>query len=190
MLDNKASDIQLARQWYGKTKNTTGTLLITHALEAAEIMSETIKKTDELPAAVEETLYRATLGHDLLEDTPTTPSTIIESWGLTTFKIIQELTNTKGDRDFSDYLASLERASEEVLLVKFADILANLNNTHARLATIDPVWIRNFWLPLLHQYQRRLLSLPFRKYPLAAAYIKDQLTTSIHLLEKNLKLRR
>lgn len=181
------TDVFLAQEWYGQTTNSTGTSIYLHVLEVVKIIETVAKKYQELSPSKFTLAYRIALGHDLLEDTKVNVEIIRNTWGDEVVNHILELSNKKGDSDFDDYIEYLaHQASELSLLIKFSDILANLNNSLKNRETISPDWIQSFWLPLLERYQKELISLHLDQYPHSGAYLASQINKGISRLKASL----
>lgn len=176
-------EVLQAREWYGDTKNTSGRLNFEHIKETADIILEMCVEADE--STLRE-LYLAGLGHDLFEDTQVDRRIVIENWGAECVRLIDELTNMKGDGDFDDYLNHLSVASIEVVLVKLADILSNLRDSLVRFETLDKQWVNSFWLPLLKRYQNVLLSRDYHQYSSVISRFRDEIAEGIRRLEVKL----
>ncbi len=179
-------DLDFIKKIYQDKTDLSGRLSFDHARDTAEYLRRQAEKFKEISGRDLRILYRAALGHDLLEDTPARPEQIAKIWGADTLKQIRKLTNRQGDSDFSHYLAKLKKSSEETLLIKFADIYSNVRNS-AGNRRLDLKWAKSFWLPLLHKYQKALLSRKFRKYPLTAQPMKEDIEKNIKILQSRIK---
>jgi (p)ppGpp synthase/HD superfamily hydrolase len=135
-----------------------------HAWHTAQYLKKIAKKHGEVSAPEIKNIFFAALGHDLLEDTKVTAAEIKKRWGEKVLHYIKALTNEKGDRNFGPYIKRLKKSSEEILLIKFADIYSNAYNSVKNFKTLNKKWIRVFWLPLLKRYEREFFRRKFYKY--------------------------
>lgn len=179
-------DLSFIKNIYGGKVDLSGRTSYSHALDTARYLLRQGGKGGELGSRQLKILYLAALGHDLLEDTPTRPEQLAKIWGAEALKQIRQLTNRQGDSDFSHYLAKLAKSSEETLLVKFADIYSNASYS-AQNPRLDFRWAKSFWLPLLAEYQDKLLSRKFKKFPETAGAMKKDIDKKIKILEGKLK---
>lgn len=150
-----------------------------HGVNVANVLKEFIDKHYEIQNDGERDLLLGALGHDLLEDTKIIGEDIREQWGEKVLFYIKEMTNEKGDDNFDEYIEHLKNADEEVLLIKFADILANTRNSIKNISVLSAKWLVDFWIPLLKRYDAALLNKAFYRYPLTlntmAQEIKDNI---------------
>jgi hypothetical protein len=160
---------------------------VRHAWHTAEYLKSSIRRFGEVSRAEIKNIFLAGLGHDLIEDTAVTASEIKKRWGAVVLKYIKGLTNEKGDGNFGPYIKRLKKSSEEILLVKFADIYSNVFNSVKNYKALDKKWIKIFWLPLLDRYNRELLPLIFLKYPKTAKLMVRQIKVKIEALKNKLK---
>lgn len=179
-----ATDIALARKWYEGKTTITGTPLILHSLDAASILKRHHKQVGGVDSKNFRILYLAILGHDIFEDTKVTEKDIEKHWGRDVANLIALLTNLRGDKDFSEYIKVLSKSKEDVRLVKLVDILSNLNNSLREFDKLDKKWIATFWIPLLTQYNDKLLPVPWKKYKELAFSLTREIQRKIILLKK------
>lgn len=180
-------DIAFVKSFFGTRRDLSFRLSWKHAAETAHYLKTVAQKTKEIDKALLQKLCRACLGHDLLEDTSASPSSIKKQWGGEVFAMIKEMTNEHGDTDFKDYITRLHKAHEGVLLIKLADIYSNVSHSVEKFERMDVSWLRTFWLPLLKKYQKELLLRNFILYPKTGAIIKKDIERHIALLKKKIK---
>jgi len=88
--------------------------------------------------------------------------------------LIKSLTNTKGDENFDDYLNNLKQASDEVIIIKLADIKTNTQSSIKNYQILKKEWFISFWIPLLKDYLEIFKETTSNKYPLTVKnLIKD-----------------
>ena len=184
---NKNKNIKFIRDKFGSSDKDERDPAV-HAKDTADYL---IKRINEIKPDLSENkkkdLYHAGLGHDLLEDTDATAEEIRQMWGEAVLQYIKQLTNEVGDHDFSNYLAKLQSRSEEVLLIKFADIYSNVSDSVEDFDNLDQEWVKDFWLPLLGKYRDKLFDLDFIDYPQIADSMMGDIEKYIRKLEKMLK---
>ena len=176
------ADIQFVKDTLGERKEKSGFFLWQHAIRTAEYLLEGIAGGDNIDDNLRAILYRATLGHDLLEDTEVTEDEVRKQWGDEVLSLVKALTNEDGHREFTKYIDRLKSASEEVTLIKLAAIYVNALNSAMAFDSLEPVWTREFWLPLLEKYSRALFTKSYDRYPKAAARMISDIETSIEAL--------
>jgi len=181
-----ASDLALARKWYGDKRNISGVPLILHVQDAAKSLQRNYKDIAEINSEHFRTLYLAALGHDLFEDTAVKKSEVEKYWGKEVVNLITLLTNMKGDADFTEYIKVLSKSKEEVRLVKLVDIISNLNNSLNTFKDLDKSWVASFWIPLLDQYNEKLLPVPWKKYNNLANSLTLEIKSKIVLLKEKM----
>lgn len=185
----KDEDLQFIKSFFGNKSQKVGSLLLwEHALQAALYLSETIETVHEINDDIKLKLYKAALGHDLLEDTSCTSEDLYDQWGPDVLSFVQALTNFKGDDDVKEYTEGLKHVDEAVMLIKLADIYSNVVNSVREFESIDLNWFGSFWLPLLHKYENNLLCRKPIKYPITIAKmlaaISEQRKRLLELYEK------
>lgn len=177
-------DIEFIRQSFGGQTDKSGILQWQHGIRAAEILEEFFDKYGEVSADKKDDLLRGALGHDLLEDTNIGAAEIERQLGKKALLYIREMTNEKGDDAFREYVSHLQKADEETLLIKFADILANTGNFLNHIAAFSREWVADFWLPLLKNYETALLNRSFNKYPHTLNDMAGEIKKNIRKIEE------
>lgn len=151
---------------FGDKRNATGVLLWPHAFETMFLVQKALIQAGEDDDL--RTMSLVALGHDLLEDTPVTADQLTERWGSTISRHIVDLTKKVQDKgDQSGYIAQLSQSSEEVWLIKLADILSNVTISIGMRDSLPIPWRDSFWFPLLRLYQDWYLKISWIKYPIA-----------------------
>lgn len=178
------TDFTFIRSAFGEQKDKTQRYGWEHAFDVGRRLIETLLETEEFDPSSAIDLWRAAIGHDLLEDTTVTAAQLKKRWGQTALAYIQDLTNRKGDRDFTGYIAALREAPEEVMLIKLCDIASNAENSlqHYRLA--GPGWLHSFWLPLLEKYLTAFSPYPFKKYPRSGQQLLTAISGTVTQLQR------
>lgn len=178
------TDFAFIRSAFGEQKDKTQRYGWDHAFDVGRRLLTTLVETEELDPQSAIDLWRAAIGHDLLEDTSVTAAQLKKRWGAATLSSIQDLTNRKGDKDFTDYIAALCEAPEEVMLIKLCDIASNAENSlrHYRLA--GPGWLHSFWLPLLEKYLASFSPYPFKKYPRSGNQLLESISSTVSQLQR------
>lgn len=151
--------VELIKRWFVDRTDKSGVPSWEHSLNVARTLEEYIIRYGEVPEHMREDLLLGALGHDLLEDTKVREEAISIQWNSNVLSYIKGLTNKKGDNDTREYIQKLKGAHEAVLLIKFADILANAENSVSKFCDIrDADWFKNKWIPLLESYKENLLN--------------------------------
>lgn len=112
-----------------------------HCKGAADILEEAIAEhRDITDSTVVENMYLAALGHDLYEDgkPEVKPEDIAPGYGKAVADLIAEVTNRKDDTDRNEYLEQLRTASDEAILIKYADQIDNAESIYAHLNDFEP----------------------------------------------------
>ncbi|MBI2600962.1 HD domain-containing protein [Candidatus Daviesbacteria bacterium] len=159
-----------------------------HSQSVAEIMLDAIKQSGEFEGeeGKVEQLFLAAQGHDLYEDTDIDPDEIKEKFGVEIHDLIQGLTNEHGDHDRAGYIEKLINASEEVRLIKFADMVDNTVGCAYNIFDLGVEWVKGFFLPIISEQREKLADLTFTKYPRTATLLKSQFDFSYQRLQQNL----
>lgn len=120
-----------------------------HCVSAANILSEAVEAyAATTDSVLRQHLYLATLGHDLYEDTDVDPAHIAQVYGSETDRLIRCMTNEVSDYDRAAYLDKLSKSADEVLLIKFADLIDNTECVAANRVHFDEDWVTEFYVPI------------------------------------------
>jgi len=152
-----------------------------HCLSAADILQAAIDgHTAATDSTMRENLYLATLGHDLYEDTDVDPAHIAEAYGTEVDRLIRAMTNEVSDEDRASYLEKLTNATDDVLLIKFADLIDNTECVATNRAHFAPSWINEFYIPVATETSEILRSHTFgAEWAPVAAALLGRLTTAM-----------
>lgn len=183
-MDNQ-KEIEFIKNFFGSKVDKSGLLQWQHGVNTSNILEVFINKYNEVPANIKNDLLLGALGHDLLEDTSASAADITHRWGGEVLRYINGMTNTQGDNSFDEYIKHLKDASEEVLLIKLADILANTKNSIENTAALPPEWLSIFWIPLLDRYDKALLNKTFQKYPFTLNAMAQEIKCNIERIKKS-----
>jgi (p)ppGpp synthase/HD superfamily hydrolase len=99
-----------------------------HLLRVSETLAHVLSHTKEGTPAQRQIISIAALGHDLLEDTKATKAQIKNIFGERGFSLIEGMTNVHGDSNHAPYIRAMKGASEEVRLIKLADLYDNVSS--------------------------------------------------------------
>ncbi|MEK7487847.1 MAG: hypothetical protein AAB598_00825 [Patescibacteria group bacterium] len=177
-------EIKFVRKFFCDRIDKSGLPLWQHSVNVAHTLEEYIAQYNEVRGMIKNDLLLGALGHDLLEDTNASAEEIERQWGGKALFYIQEMTNTQGDNNTKDYIEHLTRVDEEILLIKFADILANIRNSIKNASALPSKWLVHFWIPLLDRYEAALLSKIFHKYPLTLDAMAQEIKNNITQIKK------
>lgn len=106
----------------------------------------------------------AALGHDILEDTEVKPDEVKNVFGEKCFKLIWGSTNEWGDQDISPYVRKVTAASEEVRLIKLADLADNITSVAYNIAVLGIEWTTSYFLPIVTPMKEAVRRTSFRRY--------------------------
>lgn len=125
MLSQFLEDIDFIREKHGnQVRKFSYSPYYTHPVSVACLVMK-YKKSHKI-----DELVKASLGHDLLEDTQTTEEEIEEKWGWQVLSLIQELTTNEEEKNKvgkAEYLASkMLTMSSWALVIKLCDRLHNV----------------------------------------------------------------
>ncbi|OFY63295.1 MAG: hypothetical protein A3H98_11280 [Bacteroidetes bacterium RIFCSPLOWO2_02_FULL_36_8] len=177
--------VELIKRWFVDRTDKSGVPSWEHSLNVARTLEEYINRHDEVPEVLREDMLLGALGHDLIEDAKVPEKTISTRWNSNVLSLIKALTNKKGDNDTQEYRHKLKGAAEEVLLIKFADILANADNSVKIFDSLkDEKWFKNSWMPLLYQYKENLFNRDFNKYPNTSKAFVIEIMNNINKLKE------
>jgi (p)ppGpp synthase/HD superfamily hydrolase len=117
--------VDFAVRWHGDQTRPAGEPYVEHLLEVVTVLN------DGLGVTSADILLAAVL-HDVVEDTDCSLDEVRQRFGSRVAELVDWVTKS-GDR--AAYLARLEHAPADALLVKLADRLSNVQrlNTHPRL---------------------------------------------------------
>lgn len=147
------SPIEFAQKKLGKLTDGSGTLIFDHALRVYLILQEKLSQ-QTISEAKKNSIVLAGLFHDLLEDTNTTESEIVKYANQTTLKLVNEMTISFKDKTISQAVAPLYQTSDELTLIKLADIYDNVRKSPYFLRVNGLKWYQTFFLPLLKEYKK------------------------------------
>lgn len=146
------SAIRFAQRQLGNLTDGSGTLIFDHAVRVYLILRQKLSNT-EIPFRVKEAVLLAGLFHDLLEDTKTTEEEILKMGGPKTLALVKEMTIDFNGKTIVEAVSPLYKTSDELTLVKLADIYDNVRKSPYFLRNNGLKWYQTFFLPLLVQYQ-------------------------------------
>ncbi|KKU52117.1 MAG: hypothetical protein A3H69_01525 [Candidatus Sungbacteria bacterium RIFCSPLOWO2_02_FULL_47_9] len=176
----RKEDVEFIRTHFIKSLGRRGEYSWKHARATALYLQKKARACGEVKEKELSTMFLGALGHDLLEDTHASKQELEKRWGKKTLRYIKEMTNKNGDSNTQGYIRHLKRADEEGLLIKFADIYSNSENSLKHFKTFKTSWIKGFWVPLLLRYKKELFCRKFKKYPTTAK-------SMIRNIDKNIK---
>lgn len=99
-----------------------------HCQNVAKIIECVLKQTREVNNSQQLDLIISGLGHDLYEDAPNSKKIVKSIFSKNVDRIISEITNECGDNEIKKYVDKLKTVSEEVALIKLADLYDNTMN--------------------------------------------------------------
>lgn len=126
----------------------------------------------------------------LLEDTHATPQAIKKIAGTRALSYIVALTNAKGDSSVAPFVRQVMRASEEVRLIKCADLCDNILHASVNARGLSMEWLTSFFLRIVDPMRKAIVKTKFSTYPKTGAYLCGlTILARAHLAEsmRNLK---
>lgn len=143
--------IEFTKNKFRDLKDGSGTLIFDHALRVATFLFHFLKPF-KLGKRENEILVLAGLFHDLLEDTDTTEDEILKLSNQKTLKLVKEMTISFEKKTIKEAVKPLFSTSDELAIIKFADIYDNTKKTSFVIRINGMKWYRNFYMPLLKEY--------------------------------------
>ena len=125
----------------------------------------------------------AALGHDLLEDTDATEANILSLTSEHVLHLIRDLTNPVDDAHTDAYMEQIRNASEEVRLIKYADLIENTSSVCYSLHIVGSEWVESFYLPILRRTTVVLAATYFVVYKRTAELMRNILSVYTELLQ-------
>jgi (p)ppGpp synthase/HD superfamily hydrolase len=123
-----------------------------HVLSVGTIVEDAVELGGELSdPQLRHDLYLAALGHDLYEDTAVTREHVCDRFGERVDRLIEGMTNRKGDHDRAGYLAQLRDARDEVRLIKRADLIDNATSCAYGIHDLTRAWVATTFVPIAHE---------------------------------------
>lgn len=144
-----------------------------HTDGVAQLVESALRRGCEISEQDGEDLVLAGYGHDLYEDTAVTPEQIRAEFGDRVAQLISGLTNDVSDQDRVAYLAKLTAASDEVRMVKSADLADNMLSVAYGLHDVGLDWTRQFFLPIADETRNLLLARPFDEFPVTGGLLLE-----------------
>ena len=172
-------------------KRPDGTSNADHAKRVRSVMVGTLNNTNETLAQEEQVILEcAALGHDLLEDCDISKEKLSQQFGSKTVGIIEELTNTWGDKEVSRFVEQVINASEEARLIKYADLIDNLFHASFQLQAdrLRVEWIHNFFLPITDPMREALKSTFFNEHPKTSMALRSTAEMARAHLAENIRI--
>ena len=156
-----------------------------HVARVAEVLKLALTLGREADAPKIDFLVSSSLGHDLLEDTKTSKDDIVRLFGPAAWELIFGMTNEWGDASPEPYVKKVAASSEEVRLIKLADIYDNYSHAGYTLNLLGSDWANNYFLPIVQPMLKAINSTEFTFYRETAAILRGwcKLAESIFLAE-------
>lgn len=147
-------------QYRNKDKNSPYRF---HCEAAALLIKETLEQAGEYDDNADDIILAA-LGHDLYEDTSVDRGFIRQEFGTHVDELIFQLTNEEDDEHRDKYMQKIHSASDEVILIKLADMIENMNSVFYNRGVLGQAWIDTFFLPIMNDYLPHLRDKKFTTY--------------------------
>jgi hypothetical protein len=145
---------------------------VSHCLHVADWLERALD-LEPAPVMARRDMVLAALGHDLYEDSNVSPADIISSFGRRVDCLILGLTE---EGSVAEYVERVAAGPEEARLIKLCDGIDNYGGlVENDLLHSEPAK----WVDVVRRQMEpmfsRLANLPFRKYPVAGAWLSQEL---------------
>jgi len=170
-----------------------------HCARVAQSLEFMLDSCGERTPEERRNIVLGAFGHDLIEDVNVTEDKIKELFGETPLEYIKGMTRKGNDFDVKDYKAYSQKivnSSEEVRLIKLADLLDNYA-TPAYRSTYIPYdvakridFLENKLIPILDMQYEAVKSTKFEKYKETAARFLQQIEHVREILSGELQRRK
>lgn len=147
-------------QYRNKDENTPYRL---HCEAVALLVKEVLVQTGEYDDNADD-IVLAALGHDLYEDTSIGREFIRQEFGAHVDELIFQMTNEEDDEHRAKYMQKISSAPDEVILIKLADMIENMNSVFYNKGILGQEWIDTFFLPIMNDYMPYLRDKEFTDY--------------------------
>jgi (p)ppGpp synthase/HD superfamily hydrolase len=163
--DNTKRMRELIRQQLGDKKRRDGKSGAWHSFSVASIMQTITKIGQEIddPALLDDMIVAA-LGHDLVEDTPVTTAALSRDFSGRSVEFIDALTNHQDDQHTAIYMRQLAQSPEEVCLIKYCDLIDNINSVRYGVDQVGRDWVESFFLPIMKSTIKALGPIKIQRY--------------------------
>lgn len=157
-----------------------------HLARVSKRLEFILEHTQEGSVDERKTLVVAALGHDLLEDTKVSEREVEKVFGKQGLQFILGMTNTWGDDNVAPYVEKVSRASEEVRLIKLADLCDNITSVTYNLAVLGEKWTNSYFLPIVTPMKEAVVKTSFEKYKKAGEGLVLMVNAAFSLLKDEL----
>ena len=168
-------------QYRNKDKNSPYRF---HCEAVALLIKEVLVQTGEYDDNADD-IVLAALGHDLYEDTSVDREFIRQEFGNHVDELIFQLTNEEDDEHRDKYMQKIHLASDEVILIKLADMIENMNCVFYNRDVVGEEWIDTFFLPIMNDNLPNLQGKEFTNYAQTGgcllAYMKASYSVLTHI---------
>jgi (p)ppGpp synthase/HD superfamily hydrolase len=165
-------------QYRNKDKNSPYRL---HCEAVALLVKEVLTQTGEYDDNADD-IVLAALGHDLYEDTSVDRDFIRQEFGAHVDELIFQLTNEEDDEHRDKYMQKIHSASDEVILIKLADMIENMNSVFYNRSVLGQEWVDTFFLPIMDDYLPHLHGKKFTNYVQTGNYLLAYMKASYGIL--------
>jgi (p)ppGpp synthase/HD superfamily hydrolase len=164
MTANKRADMLALVMKYHHGQSRNKQRETPYWLHCAGVAALVEKAFSDSGVRIPESMYLAALGHDLYEDTTVEPALIKEQFGDDVHMLIQALTNERDDYNRTQYMQKLGSSTEEVRLIKLADMLENITSVANNLDVLGVGWLDDFFAPIMKDTIEILSKTTFTTY--------------------------
>lgn len=181
--------ILFAKEQFGDLKDGSGTLIFDHAVRVFAFLDNFLK-----PFKIDQDLHKsivlAGLFHDLLEDTKATEAEILALSDKKTLSLVKEMTISFTNRTIKQAVKPLYKTTDELTLVKLADIYDNAKKSNFMIRVNGLKWYQTFFSPLLNEYKKLMIDKikKAKKHKKIIKILADLVFQEVGRLELNLEI--
>ena len=153
-----------------------------HLARVAKRLEIVLRETNEGSMRERNLIVKASLGHDLIEDTTVSRKDLEKIFGKEGLALIDGMTNTWGDENISPYVEKISSAAEEVRLIKLADLADNLTSVTYNLTVLKKEWVNSYFLPIVTPMTKAVLKTKFIKYKKSGTLLQEMVRSAFFIL--------
>jgi len=188
MTENYNKMLDLIKDYHkDQTRNNGKVPYWHHCASVAEILASAVKQSREInDNALLDDLLVAALAHDLIEDTTMTPEELKQKTNSRTLDLVMNMTNTEDDEHRTGYMAKIQNATEEVLLIKICDLIENTISCAYGIPDLTKKWVKEFYMPIFEDTKKVIDQKKIEHYPQTANILMSYLAFSEERLYHNI----
>lgn len=177
---NKA--LEFVKKYHDGQYHANKVLVWHHLLRVSKRLEFILDNNKEGSVEERRGIVVASLGHDLLEDTKAPIEEVKDIFGDIGLGYIQGMTNTWGGSDLAPYVGKVVNSSEEIRLIKLADLFDNMTSVTYNLSALGKEWIGSYFLPVVTPMKEAVLKTSFNKYSKSGEVLKFMVESAFCVL--------